>query len=85
MSSQSPKRIEKLSFEQALGELETLVEQIESGEIGLEQALKQYERGMALIQRCRSVLAQAEQRIAELTENEQGELGVEQEEESSEQ
>ncbi len=66
--------VEKLSFEKALAELEQLVEQIESGEIGLEEALKRYERGVALIKRCRTVLDSAEQRIAELTTNAKGEL-----------
>lgn len=68
--------VEELSFEDAIAELEQLVEQIESGEVGLEEALAQYERGAALIQRCRSVLASAEKRIAELTADEQGRLTV---------
>ena len=71
--------VEKLSFEDAMGELERLVEQIESGEIGLEEAIKRYERGIALIQRCRSVLDSAEQRIAELTTDAQGELAIDEE------
>ena len=73
--SKSP-AVQKLSFEDAMTELETLVEQIESGEIGLEEAIQRYERGIALIQRCRTVLDSAEQRIAELTTNAQGELAV---------
>ncbi|MEM1027197.1 MAG: exodeoxyribonuclease VII small subunit [Planctomycetota bacterium] len=56
-----------LSFEQALASLESLIEQVESGEIGLEEAIAQYERGAALVKRCRSVLDVAEKRIAELT------------------
>lgn len=71
-----PPAVQKLSFEDAMNELEQLVEQIESGEIGLEEAIKRYERGIALIQRCRTVLDSAEQRIAELTTNAQGELAV---------
>ena len=69
-----PPSVEKLSFEDAMGELEQLVEQIESGEIGLEEALKRYERGIALIKRCRTVLDSAEQRIAELTTDAEGQL-----------
>lgn len=68
--------VEKLSFEDAMGELENLVEQIEGGEIGLEEAIQRYERGIALIQRCRRVLDSAEQRIAELTTSAEGELKV---------
>lgn len=59
-----------------MSELEQLVEQIESGEIGLEEAIRRYERGISLIKRCRTVLDSAEQRIAELTTNAQGELAV---------
>ena len=68
--------VEELSFEQALAELEHLVEQIESGEVGLEQALAQYERGAALIHRCRTVLTAAERKIAELTADASGRLAV---------
>lgn len=56
-----------LSFEDALEQLESLIERVESGEIGLEEAITQYERGAALVKRCRSVLDVAEKRIAELT------------------
>lgn len=55
------------SFEQAVDQLEGLIEQIESGEIGLEDALKRYEDGTKLIQRCRTILESAEKKIAELT------------------
>jgi exodeoxyribonuclease VII small subunit len=66
--------VEALKFEQAIEQLEQLIEQIESGELGLEESLTQYERGMALIDRCRQVLSSAEQRIAELTVTPQGGL-----------
>ncbi|MEM8495564.1 MAG: exodeoxyribonuclease VII small subunit [Planctomycetota bacterium] len=66
MAKADPKP-ESLSFESALAELETLIERVESGEIGLEEAIAQYERGSALVKRCRSVLDVAEKRIAELT------------------
>ena len=81
--------VDKLSFEDAMSELEDLVERIESGEIGLEEALKRYERGIALIKRCRTVLDSAEQRISELTTDAEGELevggeaGIEAEEDSN--
>jgi exodeoxyribonuclease VII small subunit len=60
-SSQPP------SFEKALEELESIVTKIESGQIGLEESIAEYERGVALVQRCREVLAKAEQRVADLT------------------
>lgn len=54
---------EELSFEAAVEELETIVERIEQGEIGLEEALVQRKRGDALIKRCRSILDTAEQEL----------------------
>lgn len=62
----------ELSFERSIDKLEDIVEQIESGEVGLEQALEQYEQGQALIKRCRGILDKAERRIAELTEGADG-------------
>ena len=78
MSEQTPQQdTSELSFEQAIDQLEQLIEKIESGEVGLEEALKHYEHGTALIKRCRTILDSAEQRIAELTEDESGQLQVE--------
>jgi exodeoxyribonuclease VII small subunit len=56
-----------LSFEEALSRLEQIIERIESGEAGLEQAIAEYERGVALIRRCKDILQKAEQRVDELT------------------
>ncbi len=61
---------ESLTYEQALGELEALIERIEQGEIGLEQSLAEYRRGAALLKRCRAILETAEQQIDELTADE---------------
>ncbi|MEM1211814.1 MAG: exodeoxyribonuclease VII small subunit [Planctomycetota bacterium] len=55
------------SFEEAVEELETIIERIESGEVGLEQAIGQYESGVVLVKRCRAILDRAERRIEELT------------------
>lgn len=56
-----------LSFEDALTRLEQIIEKIESGEVGLEKAIAEYERGVALIRRCKDILQKAEQRVDELT------------------
>jgi exodeoxyribonuclease VII small subunit len=48
-------------------QLEQIIERIESGQVGLEQSISEYERGVALIKRCRQVLDRAEQRVEELT------------------
>jgi exodeoxyribonuclease VII small subunit len=47
-------------------QLESIVEKLEAGEVGLEQTLSEYERGRALFVRCRDVLERAEQRVEEL-------------------
>jgi exodeoxyribonuclease VII small subunit len=62
-----PPQTDTLSFEDAVEQLETLIDQIESGEIGLEESLKRYEQGCALIKRCRAILDGAQATIAELT------------------
>ena len=50
-------------FEQALAELEAVVERLEHCELPLEQALTQFERGMALARSCQDALKQAEQKV----------------------
>ena len=59
-----------MSFEQAVEELESIIERIEQGQIGLEESLAQRRRGDALIKRCRSVLDAAEQELAQITAEE---------------
>jgi len=55
------------SFEQALIELQQIVSALEAGTLGLEDSLRQYERGSALLRHCYGLLASAEQRIEVLT------------------
>jgi len=62
------------SFEDALRELEQIVAQIESGQVGLEDSLVKYERGNYLIQHCRGVLSAAEQQIELLSKATDGSL-----------
>lgn len=50
-------------FEKALGDLETIVEQLEQGELSLDESLKAFERGVALTRQCQSALKQAEQKV----------------------
>lgn len=59
--------VDELTFEQALEQLETIIERVEAGELGLEQSLSQYEHGSKLIKHCRSVLDRVEKRIGEVT------------------
>jgi len=65
--------ISKLSFEQAIKELTSIVQRIEQGEIPLENSLQQYERGMALIKHCRTILQKAEKRIEKISKEETSE------------
>lgn len=52
-----------LKFEDAMTRLEQIVAQMESGEIGIEESIAQYEDAMQLANHCRKVLENAEQRI----------------------
>jgi len=65
-SAPASDEIAKLSFEEAMAELEGMIERIESGEIGLEKSLEEYERGIELFRHCRRILNQAEQRFEKL-------------------
>lgn len=65
---------QKLSFEDALRQLETITEQIEQGKIGLEESITKYEQGMALVRQCRDILTKAELRIQQLQERDDGTL-----------
>ena len=58
--------VKKLSYERALEQLEALIDDIETGEAGLEQSLASYEKGVGLISHCRSILERVEMRLAEL-------------------
>jgi len=59
----STKKGKTVDFEQALGELETVVDRLEHGELPLEEALRQFERGIELARTCQGALKQAEQRV----------------------
>ena len=63
--------ISKLSFEEAIKELTDIVGKIEQGRIPLQESLQQYERGMALIKQCRTILKKAEERIEKITKEEE--------------
>ena len=58
------------AFEDALRELETIVERMEDGEPSLEESLKLFERGTDLARRCQKALDEAEQRIRTLADSE---------------
>ena len=64
----------KLSFEEALSQLETIAGQIEQGETGLEESITKYEEGMGLVKQCRAILEKAEMKIQKLQERADGSL-----------
>ena len=56
----------KMPFEAALAELEGIVDQLEKGNVTLEDSIKLYERGEALKARCEALLKDAEMRIEKI-------------------
>jgi len=62
-----PKEIAKLSYEEASGRLESILDEIESGSIGLEDSVDAYKLGVALRNHCQNLLEHAEQQIRELS------------------
>ena len=65
-----------LSFEDALTRLESIAEQIERGQIGLEESISRYEEGMSLVRQCRDMLTRAEHRIQQIHQRADGSLEV---------
>ena len=62
----SDKSKKNTSFEQALSELELLIKQLESGELSLDESLKQFKRGVGLSRHCQGILEQAQQVVDQL-------------------
>jgi exodeoxyribonuclease VII small subunit len=58
-----PSEAAKLSFEQALAELEKIVARMESGDLSLEQALASHKRGLELARFCQQRLESAQQQV----------------------
>lgn len=66
------KDVAELTFEEAIAGLTDIVGKIEQGQIPLQESLDQYEKGMALIKHCRTILQKAEQRIEKIAKDEEG-------------
>ncbi len=60
--------IGELGLEESIKELTNIVGKIEQGQIPLQDSLEQYEKGMALIKQCRTILQKAEKRIEKISE-----------------
>ncbi|PRY91688.1 exodeoxyribonuclease VII small subunit [Donghicola tyrosinivorans] len=59
--------VEEMTFEAAMAELEKVVAQLEAGQVPLEDSIKLYERGAALKKRCEAKLKEAEEKVAQIT------------------
>ena len=66
------KDIEKLSFEDAMNELESIASQLETGDSPLEKSIKLFERGNKLKRHCQKILEAAEEKVEQITVGEGG-------------
>lgn len=69
--------IAAMNFEQALAELERIVQQLESGEVELERSIAIYERGAALRAHCEGKLKDAELKVDKIVKGEDGSVSLE--------
>ncbi|MGB0937005.1 MAG: exodeoxyribonuclease VII small subunit [Colwellia sp.] len=63
------KKLENLSFEESLNELDAIVQNLEQGEISLEESMALFERGLALSKLSQEKLQTAEQKVKILLDN----------------
>ena len=73
MATKSKAAADGVNFETAMERLETIVEQMESGKLALEDVIVRYEEGMKLVKICQERLAAAEQKIDIIARNNAGE------------
>ena len=65
------KKAKDFNFEEALQELEQVVQLMENGELSLEESLEKFELGIKLTNQCQTALSKAEQKVNKLVENSQ--------------
>jgi len=75
-NSPLPADIAKLSFEEALAELEKLVKQLEDGKAKLDDAISAYTRGTHLKQHCETKLREAQAKIEQITVSADGKVST---------
>ena len=68
----SDKPVAEMSFEDAMSALEGVVNRLEAGDVPLEDSIKLYERGAELKAHCQKKLAEAEEKVAQITLDEGG-------------
>ena len=64
--------IQKMPFERAIEELESIIKRLEEGKVPLAESVEIYERGEALKRRCEELLRQAEARVDKITTDASG-------------
>lgn len=67
------KTIEKMTFEQALSELESIVKTMDQGDDTLDNIIKNFEHGVALKKHCVKILSDAKMKIDKISQNDKGE------------
>lgn len=78
MSGEANEDVKAMSFEQALEALEKIVDDLERGDVPLDQSIRIYERGEALKDHCEKLLRAAEARVEKIRLSREGEpQGVE--------
>ena len=65
---------QELKFEEAIADLEQVVEQLESGDLSLEDSLEAFEKGVGLVRYCNQKLSQVEKKVELLVKDKQGQL-----------
>ncbi|BAJ01092.1 exodeoxyribonuclease VII small subunit [Shewanella violacea] len=65
------KKPENLTFEESLTELESIVSDLEQGDVSLDDALKQFERGIKLVRNSQGKLEQAQQKVSILMQEDE--------------
>lgn len=76
-TTENDEAIKAMSFEQALGELEQIVQDLERGQLDLDAAIKAYERGTLLRSHCDGKLKEAQLRVDKITVGQDGQVATE--------
>lgn len=77
MATAKPKPVADMSFEDALAELEGIVDKLERGDVALEQSIAIYERGAALKGHCEAKLKAAELKVEQIVQGTGGKVSTE--------
>jgi exodeoxyribonuclease VII small subunit len=68
------KHLQEFRFEEAIADLQLVVEQLESGDLSLEDSLAAFEKGVGLVRYCNQKLSEVEQKVELLVKDKEGQL-----------